>query len=123
MGAAGTPGAVASAITGATVGIGALVSIWMAAGHLWPEWMRMIERSTSLSALATAAPVDVGKYQSARNSNPTSMPPTNTKYRTRGIDLTANPAPHIGTGCQQREEMAVVPVRLELLGRAPKKNE
>src|ERR1700761_8335444 len=59
----------------------------MASGHLWLERMRMIDRSISLSD--AAALVDVGKYQSARNNRPSSMPPTNTKYRTRGIGLTA----------------------------------
>src|SRR5215813_9499250 len=85
-------------MTGAAAGISALVSIRMAAGHLWLERMRMIDRSTSLSEAATA--VDVGKYQSATNSKPSSTPPTHAKYRTRSIDLTATDGPHIGTGQQ-----------------------
>jgi hypothetical protein len=60
-----------------------LVSMRMAAGHRRLEWMRMTDRSISVLA---AAATGLGKYQSERNSNPSSMPLVNRKYRTRGIN-------------------------------------
>lgn len=69
----------ASAVTtgaGGTI-VGWVVSNTTALGHLWREWIRMIERS--MSAEVAPATTAFGMYQSIRNRSASSRLPTNAK--------------------------------------------
>src|SRR3984893_7837076 len=90
VGAGAGTTASAFAVCAGTI-VGMLVSKTTRSGHFRSEWILMTDLSTPVLVLSASATGNVGRAPSTTNRSASNTPPTNRKYRAKGISASLHP--------------------------------